>query len=117
MMTAIAFILKNRHLIAYGSIAVIIAGLLVIHKLDKATIATCKAERLAIEQMTEQLKSSAEQAAKRLADESKRRTRIIDRNLRDINNAPETDNAALAPILADAIAGLCNAGASGCAAK
>lgn len=117
MIPAIAFILKYKTGLAYAAIAVFIAGLLIVHKLDSATIATCQAERAAIVQMTEQFKASALAATKRLSDQQAKHGRIINRNLRDIKNAPESSNAPLSPVLGDALAGLCNTGAAGCAAK
>jgi len=109
-MAILLTLLRYKHLLAYGSLAVIVAGLLVINNIRWLEIERCDMERAAIKSVTEQLRANAADAAKRLEQERVRRQRLTDRTMRDVNNAP--DNRPISGPMRAALSGLCNMGAS-----
>lgn len=113
MITAIAFILKYRRLLAYGSLVVIIYGLLFINHLQRADLNVCDTERAAMAMAAEQIRKSNEQAAKRILEQERQLRRREREIIREIND--ESNSAGIGA--ADFVGMLCNQGAAGCAAR
>jgi len=112
-MAALTFILRYRKLLAAGAEAVIIAGLLFINYVQRASLDVCDMERAAMAQAAEQMRKNNEQAAKRILEQERqlrRREREVIREISDESNSAGVGAA-------DFIGMLCNQGAAGCSTR
>ncbi len=69
---------------------------------DKSALRVCAAERAAVVQLHEQFKSSAQKIAERQAAETKKRSKRLDKNIREIGNEASC-NVPVSPCLSGVV--------------